>query len=261
MWLRKVPDELPTSLKYHCPPSHQNSQCFLLTTLDLKPTGAAEGTFGGTWMPFSRSEYRPTRILDVCFGKVLETSGKRSEGRLLVAEGSARSRIVGSLAAAFGSDWPAGGGLWEIETFSSIDGSRLPPDSGLLIDVGRSWLSDSSTSESSCGRRSSVAADPVVLMLRCALPRRCRVDCGGSVRWRVMFSSGLASALVTHSVTSGCTALVAGAVGSDAEVFLRLLDGRDAEEDVAGVLAAFCAVDAAAELRLPVVVVEVSGAG
>ena len=56
MWLRKVPDELRTSLIYHCPWEHQNSQCLRLTTFDLNPTGADEGAFeGGLGFP-SRSE-------------------------------------------------------------------------------------------------------------------------------------------------------------------------------------------------------------
>lgn len=56
MWLRKVPLLLFTSLMYHLPASYQNSQCRRLTTLDLKPTGAADGTFMGTVGWLSRSE-------------------------------------------------------------------------------------------------------------------------------------------------------------------------------------------------------------
>ena len=56
IWLRKVPELLLTSLMYHLPPSYQNSQCRLLTTLLLNPTGASDGTFGGTFGWLSRSE-------------------------------------------------------------------------------------------------------------------------------------------------------------------------------------------------------------
>ena len=45
-----------TSRTYHCEFSHQNSQCFRDTTLDLNPTGAAEGTFLGSSGMASRSE-------------------------------------------------------------------------------------------------------------------------------------------------------------------------------------------------------------
>lgn len=40
IWFKNVPLELFTSLTYHCPPSHQNSQCRRDTTFDLNPTGA-----------------------------------------------------------------------------------------------------------------------------------------------------------------------------------------------------------------------------
>lgn len=56
MWFRKVPDELLTSLMYQLPSLHHSSQCFRLTTFDLKPTAAEEGTLAGTSGMLSRSE-------------------------------------------------------------------------------------------------------------------------------------------------------------------------------------------------------------
>lgn len=82
MWFRKVPEELLTSLMNHWPLAHQNSQCFRLTTLDLKPTGVAEGMLGGGFGAVSRSEYRPTRITESSDGSVLAMGGKTKEGRL-----------------------------------------------------------------------------------------------------------------------------------------------------------------------------------
>jgi hypothetical protein len=70
MWFRKVPDELQTSLTCHWPSLKLNSQCFRLTTLDLKPTGASEGTIGFVVGIPSRSEYRPTRIIESSLGNV-----------------------------------------------------------------------------------------------------------------------------------------------------------------------------------------------
>lgn len=56
MWLRKVPDELLTSLMNQLPSLHHSSQCFRLTTLLLKPIAAAEGVFAGISGALSRSE-------------------------------------------------------------------------------------------------------------------------------------------------------------------------------------------------------------
>lgn len=56
MWFRKVPEELLTSLTYQLPSLHHSSQCFRLTTLDLNPTAAAEGTLAGASGMLSRSE-------------------------------------------------------------------------------------------------------------------------------------------------------------------------------------------------------------
>lgn len=83
MWLRNVPDELPTSLICHWPFRYKNSQCFRLTTFDLNPTGASEGSVGlATGRP-SRSEYRPTRMTQLSDGSVRETGMKGKEGREL----------------------------------------------------------------------------------------------------------------------------------------------------------------------------------
>jgi hypothetical protein len=81
MWLRKVPEELFASLIYHLPPSNQNSQCLRLTTLLLKPTGAAEGTFAGATACCSLSEYRPTLIVSLPVGSVLDTGLKDKDCR------------------------------------------------------------------------------------------------------------------------------------------------------------------------------------
>merc|ERR1712093_133986 len=81
MWLRNVPEELATSLICHWPSTKQNSQCFRLTTLDLKPTGASEGVLGFAEGTPSRSEYRPTRMMECSLGRVREMGVKVSEGR------------------------------------------------------------------------------------------------------------------------------------------------------------------------------------
>lgn len=86
IWLRNVPEELFTSLIYHCPLEHQNSQCLRLTTLDLNPTGADDGVFEGMFGFVSRSEYRPTRITQSSCGRVLDVIGNAKEG--LVERGS-----------------------------------------------------------------------------------------------------------------------------------------------------------------------------
>lgn len=86
IWLRKVPLLLLTSLMNHFPSSYQNSQCRLLTTLLLNPTGAAEGTLCGTAEGLSLSEYLPTRMTSFPVGSVREIGEKVSDGR--VARGS-----------------------------------------------------------------------------------------------------------------------------------------------------------------------------
>lgn len=93
--MRNVPDELFTSFINHCPPWHQNSQCLLLTTFDLKPTGAAEGRFGGGLPSPSRSEYLPTRIIHSSRGSVLEVDGKLNEGLVDRASVNEANLIVG----------------------------------------------------------------------------------------------------------------------------------------------------------------------
>ena len=81
IWLRNVPDELFTSLMNQRPPAHQNSQWRLLTTLDLKPTGAADGAFAacGGWL--SLSEYRPTLMISFPVGKIRAIGLKTRDGR------------------------------------------------------------------------------------------------------------------------------------------------------------------------------------
>ena len=71
---------------YHCESWHHSSQCFLLTTFDLKPTAAAEGTLVGISGRLSRSEYLPTRMMFVSFGRVRVIVGNCREG--LPARGS-----------------------------------------------------------------------------------------------------------------------------------------------------------------------------
>jgi hypothetical protein len=66
---------------YQLPSLHQSSQCFLLTTFDLKPTAAAEGMLDGLSGMLSRSEYRPTRMIADSSGSVRFIVGNCSEGR------------------------------------------------------------------------------------------------------------------------------------------------------------------------------------
>lgn len=96
IWLRKVPDELLTSLIYQRPFEYQNSQCRLLTTLDLNPTGALEGAFAAWGGCVSRSEYLPTFMTSVPLGNIRDMGLNASEG--LVARGSwwAVNRMEGS---------------------------------------------------------------------------------------------------------------------------------------------------------------------
>ena len=87
-----------TSLTYHCPSLHQNSQCLLLTTLLLKPTTSPAA--------LSRSLYRPTRT--TLFGVLSwrDTAANCSEGRWLARVSTCgMKRIVGSWSLL----WPAGG--------------------------------------------------------------------------------------------------------------------------------------------------------
>ncbi len=95
MWLRKVPEELFTSLMYHCPFEHQNSQCLRLTTFDLNPTGAEDGTFGGGLGLASRSEYLPTRITQSSCGSILDVCGNTSDGRAARGSWWGMSLMVG----------------------------------------------------------------------------------------------------------------------------------------------------------------------
>lgn len=81
MWLRNVPEELLTSLMNHLPPVYQNSQCLLLTTFDLKPTGAEDGTFGAPVGWFSLSEYRPTFMISFPVGRIRAMGLNTKEGR------------------------------------------------------------------------------------------------------------------------------------------------------------------------------------
>jgi hypothetical protein len=97
MWFRKVPDELQTSLTYHWPFVHQNSQCLLLTTLDLNPIGAAEGCDGLAGAIVSRSEYRPTLMTVDAVGRVRETGLKDRDGRELLGSLCCVKRRVAAL--------------------------------------------------------------------------------------------------------------------------------------------------------------------
>ena len=82
--------------------------------MDLKPTGVDEGTFGGTSGGPSRSEYRPTRIIALIVGRVRETEGNDSEGR--VGRGSwwgmkrMEGRLPFGIAPEFGAGTVGGGG-------------------------------------------------------------------------------------------------------------------------------------------------------
>lgn len=95
MWLRNVPEELLTSLMYQLPSLHQSSQCFLLTTLDLKPTAAAEGPLGVFSGMLSRSEYRPTRIIADSSGNVRWMVGNCNEGRPALGSWCGMKRMDG----------------------------------------------------------------------------------------------------------------------------------------------------------------------
>lgn len=81
--LRNVPDELPTSLMCHCPLTTENSQCLRLTTLDLNPIGASDGSVGFSSGTPSRSEYRPTRMTESSDGSVRLIGGNGKDGRAL----------------------------------------------------------------------------------------------------------------------------------------------------------------------------------
>jgi hypothetical protein len=95
MWLRNVPEELFTSLMYQLPSLHHSSQCFLLTTLDLKPTAAAEGMLEECSGVLSRSEYRPTRMIADSSGKVRFMVGNCSDGRPALGSWCGMKRIDG----------------------------------------------------------------------------------------------------------------------------------------------------------------------
>src|SRR6266516_7782846 len=96
IWFKKVPDELQTSLTCHWPSLKLNSQCFRLTTLDLKPTGASDGTVGFVVGIPSRSEYRPTRITESSLGNVRVMGVKGKDCRPLRNSWWGKRRIVGS---------------------------------------------------------------------------------------------------------------------------------------------------------------------
>ena len=98
-----MPLLLRTSLMYHCPSSHQSSQCLRETTFDLNPTGAAEGVLLAGSVVESRSEYRPTLITDVGVGSVRVIGGKMSDGRAERGSWWGINRIVGSCD--FGVAW------------------------------------------------------------------------------------------------------------------------------------------------------------
>lgn len=135
--MRKVPDELFTSLIYHTPAENQNSQCRRLTTFDLNPTGAAEGTL----LSFpnagcSLSEYLPTLIISLPEGSILNAGVKTKDGRWARGSWWAVNLIEGSWCA-----MPAAGG------------SAMPSPETALLSVWGSL-------ELACGVVS--AATPVV---------------------------------------------------------------------------------------------------
>lgn len=98
-WLRKVPELDLTSLTYHCPLAHQNSQWRRETTFDLKPTGREFSSAVGV----SRSLYRPTRTMVLGFLSVLETAWKCREGLEERVSTCGMKRIVGCASFAGGA--------------------------------------------------------------------------------------------------------------------------------------------------------------
>jgi hypothetical protein len=122
------------------PSLHHSSQCFRLTTLDLKPTAADEGTLDGISGMLSRSEYLPTRIMADSSGRVRvmvencsEGRGargslwgmKRMEGRFLLGALSAVVSVVAMLGeAGIGPEWLriVNGGATESPRFLVIVG-------------------------------------------------------------------------------------------------------------------------------------------
>jgi hypothetical protein len=96
IWLRNVPEELLTSRINQRPPEHQNSQWRLLTTLDLKPTGAADGTFAAGWTLLSLSDHRPTFMVSFPLGRIRDCGVNTSEGRCALGSWCAVNRIEGS---------------------------------------------------------------------------------------------------------------------------------------------------------------------
>lgn len=65
----------------HWPFMKISSQCLRLTTFDLNPIGASDGSDGLAMGIPSRSEYRPTRITQLSDGRVREMGIKVKDGR------------------------------------------------------------------------------------------------------------------------------------------------------------------------------------
>lgn len=79
MWFKKVPEELLTSLTNQLPFENENSQCFLLTTLLLKPIGPSFDISPSASSAPSFSEYLPIRSTVFAFFSVREMVGKKSD--------------------------------------------------------------------------------------------------------------------------------------------------------------------------------------
>lgn len=65
----------------HWPFMKISSQCLRLTTFDLNPMGASDGSDGLAMGIPSRSEYRPTRITQLSDGRVRDMGIKVKDGR------------------------------------------------------------------------------------------------------------------------------------------------------------------------------------
>lgn len=95
MWLRKVPEELLTSIMNQRSSENQNSQWRLLTTLDLKPTGAADRELVTGGRRLSLSDHRPTFMTSFPVGKIRVCGLNTSEGRCALGSWWGINRIVG----------------------------------------------------------------------------------------------------------------------------------------------------------------------
>lgn len=141
MWFKKVPELDLTSLIHHCPSLHQNSQCLRDTTLDLKPTGAEDGTFGGRSLGMlSFSEYLPTLMTQSSLGRVLDIGGNCRLGREALGSSCGIKRIEGSCL--FGIEpsavaSPAAGPWWDTPSEGAALSARLR-----VIEAGRGEVAE-----------------------------------------------------------------------------------------------------------------------